>query len=77
MLNLFVGSTSNMPNSQFLTNASINWSGSILTLMCDFYNLQNVSCVMVGREFSNKTLLFWEINSNYVSINIDHDGNYT
>ena len=71
----FIGSTSNVTDSLFLKSATIDFSGSTLTFVCDFYKVQNASCILVGRKYGNKTLLFWEMTSD--PVHIDSYGNYT
>ena len=63
-------------NSMFLTNASVYFNGSALIVMCMFAHIDNVSCVLVGREYKSKTLLV-EVNGAKSPLPVPPNGNYT
>ena len=76
LFHILLGFISDVQHSMFLKNASISFNGSVLTVECEFYNVQDVSCVLVGHRKSNITLLVLNTTST-LTVPIDDDGNYT
>jgi hypothetical protein len=68
--------------SQFLNNGSLYWNGSAVTIRCEFKEgIEGASCVLVYREYGNKTLVVEEYPQNTVfpvTMTVDGDlENYT
>ena len=48
-----------------------------MTVVCEFDDIQDLSCVLVGREYGDKTLLLVENIINTIDVPIDKNGTYT
>ena len=66
-----------MGNFPFLKFPTITLHGRNVTIVCEFDDTQDLSCVLVGREYGNKTLLLVENIINTIDIPIDKNGTYT
>ncbi|CAI8043109.1 hypothetical protein GBAR_LOCUS23920 [Geodia barretti] len=53
--------------SEFINNASLYWNGSAVNVRCEFKEgIEGASCVLVYREYGNKTLVVEEYTQNTV-----------